>query len=139
MQSQPEPQCRLIELPRIAAANGDLTFLDSGPHVPFAVRRVYYLYDVPAGARRGSHAHRQLQQFLVAVAGSFDVWIDSGAGRARYRLDRPDRGLCVVPMTWIELTDFSAGAVCLVLASDDHREDDYVRDYDEFLAARRAR
>jgi hypothetical protein len=130
--------CRIVELPRIADARGNLTFIEGGTHVPFDVARVYYLYDVPGGEFRGGHAHRQLQQLIVAAAGSFDVIVDDGTRSERFFLNRSYYGLLVPRMIWRELDNFSSGSVCLVLASHPYDEADYYRDYDEFAAARAA-
>ena len=131
--------CRLIDLPRINDPRGNLTFLEGGRHVPFAIERVYYLYDVPAGAERGGHAHKELQQLILAVAGSFDVCLDDGREKKRIRLDRPDQGLYICPMIWRTLENFAPASVCLVLASLPYDESDYYRDYAEFLAATKGR
>ena len=125
--------CRIIELPKITDPRGNLSFIEAGRHIPFDIKRVYYLYDVPGGADRGSHAHKRLQQFIIAMSGSFDVILDDGTGKKRYHLNRSYYGLYVCPMMWRELDNFSSGSVCLVLASDYYDESDYIRDYDEFL------
>ena len=130
--------CRIVDLPRVTDPRGNLTFVESNDQVPFDIARVYYLYDVPGGESRGGHAHRQLQQLVVAAAGSFDVIVDDGTGTARFHLNRSYYGLYIPRLTWRELGNFSSGSVCLVLASQLYSEDDYYRDYDEFLAARRA-
>ena len=127
--------CRLIDLPRIAEPRGNLTFVENGRHIPFDIRRVYYLYDIPGGAERGGHAHRRLQQLLIAIAGSFDVVVDDGRKPQRYHLNRSYFGLYLPPMTWRELDNFSSGSVCLVLASDPYDEADYYRDYQTYLNA----
>lgn len=124
---------RLIELPRITDARGNLTFIEGVEHVPFSIGRVYYLYDVPGGAARGGHAHKELQQFIVAASGSFDVVLDDGWRRETISLRRSYYGLYLKNMTWRELENFSSGSVCLVLASHRYDEDDYIRSYDEFL------
>jgi hypothetical protein len=128
--------CRLIELPKIQDPRGNLTFIEGGSHIPFAIERVYYLYDVPGGAERGGHAHKGLHQLIVAMSGSFDVVLNDGAESRRVHLNRSYQGLYVCPMMWRELDNFSSGSVCMVLASQRYAEDDYYRDYDEFLAAR---
>lgn len=110
-----------------------MTFIEGGHHVPFDVERVYYLYDVPGGAERGGHAHRDLHQAIIAVAGSFDVILDDGFDRKKFRLSRSYRALYVAPMVWRELKNFSSGSVCLVLASAPFDEADYLRDFDEFV------
>lgn len=128
-------QCRILELPKIADPRGNLTFIESGRHVPFEIRRAYYLYDVPGGATRGGHAHRTLHQFLIAMSGSFDVVLDDGRNRVRHHLNRSYYGLYIAPMVWREMDNFSSGSVCLVLASDFYDEADYIRDYETFLQA----
>jgi hypothetical protein len=130
--------CRIVDLPRITDPRGNLTPIESGIQVPFDIARVYYLYDVPGGESRGGHAHQDLQQLIVAAAGSFDVVVDDGTGTARFHLNRSYYGLLIPRLVWRELGNFSSGSVCLVLASQPYAEDDYYRDYDEFLAARRA-
>jgi hypothetical protein len=127
--------CRLIELPKITDARGNLTFIESDRHVPFAMQRVYYLYDVPGGAERGGHAHKQLQQLIIALSGSFDVVLDDGHERVVHHLNRSYLGLFVDRMIWRELNNFSSGSICLVLASTLFEEADYYREYDEFLEA----
>jgi dTDP-4-dehydrorhamnose 3,5-epimerase-like enzyme len=127
--------CRIIELPRHADPRGNLTFIESGDTIPFGIERVYYLYDVPGGEFRGGHAHKALQQLFIAASGSFDVVVDDGANRERFRLNRSYYGLYVPSMIWRELDDFSSGSVCLVLASTHYDADDYYYDYDEFKAA----
>jgi dTDP-4-dehydrorhamnose 3,5-epimerase-like enzyme len=127
--------CKLLELPVIHNEQGNLTFIEEQRHVPFPIARVYYLYDVPGGATRGGHAHRQLEQLIVAIAGSFDVVVDDGAGRRTITLNRSRIGLYVPSMIWRELVNFSSGSVCVVLASAYYDEADYFRDYDDFKAA----
>ncbi|MPQ98614.1 WxcM-like domain-containing protein [Modestobacter sp. I12A-02628] len=130
--------CRIVELPRVHDTRGNLTFIEGGSHVPFDIGRVYYLYDVPGGEHRGGHAHRQLEQLIIAANGSFDVVVDDGQTTERFFLNRSYYGLYMPRMTWRELDNFSSGSVCLVLASNRYDESDYYRDYDEFVAARRA-
>ncbi len=124
-----------IELPKWGDARGSLTALESERSIPFPIRRVYYLYDVPGGASRGGHAHRRLEQILIAVAGSFDVVCDDGSGRRRFHLNRAYHGLYLPAMTWRELSNFSSGGVCLVLASDYYDESDYIRSYSQFVVS----
>ena len=124
---------RIIELPRIFDARGNLTTIESGRHIPFEIKRVYYLYDVPGGAERGGHAHKKLQQLIIAASGSFDVVLDNCFEKKSYSLNRSYMGLLVTPMFWREIKNFSSGSVCLVLASDHYDESDYFRDYSEFL------
>lgn len=127
--------CRLVSLPRMSDGRGSLSFIQPGPLLPFEIRRVYYLYDVPEGQVRGAHGHRHLEQLMVAVAGAVDVECDDGNQRRTFRLDSPDVGLYVCPMIWRNLTGFEAGTVCMVLASERYDEADYFRNYDDFLAA----
>ncbi len=124
---------RLIDLPRITDPRGNLTVAEQLLHVPFEIKRVYWIYDVPAGEGRGGHAHKHCRSFIVAANGSFDVLLDNGRERKVYHLNHPYQGLLVDTNTWREIEDFSSGSVCLVLASDEFSEDDYIRDYDEFL------
>ncbi len=126
-------KCRIIDLPKIADPRGNLTFIEGERHVPFDIKRVYYLYDVPGGAERGGHAHRELHQLIVAMSGSFDVLLDDGAERKRFHLNRSYYGLYVCPMIWRELDNFSSGSVCMVLASNLYDEADYYRYYHEFV------
>lgn len=127
--------CRIIELPKITDPRGNLSFIEGGRHVPFDIKRVYYLYDVPGGSDRGSHAHKALHQFIVAMSGSFDVVLDDGIRKHRFHLNRSYYGLYVCPMMWRDLDNFSSGAVCMVLASAHYDEADYIRDYSQFTAA----
>lgn len=128
--------CQLVELPKITDLRGNLTFAEGDRHVPFAIRRVFYLYDVPTGASRGAHAHREQHQFLVCLSGSFDVMVDDGTRQHQVHLNRPWKGLHIPPMIWAAELNFDPGTVCLVLASDLYREPDYIREYDEFRALR---
>jgi dTDP-4-dehydrorhamnose 3,5-epimerase-like enzyme len=131
-----QPLCELLQLPRIPDERGNLTFLEENRHIPFGIRRVYYLYDVPGGAIRGGHAHKALHQLLIAVSGSFDVIVDNGKVAEKHTLNRSYQGLYIKPMLWREMENFSSGAVCLVIASDLYTPDDYYRDYSEFLRSR---
>jgi hypothetical protein len=128
--------CRKIDLPKIADARGNLTFVEEGRHVPFEIKRVFYLYDVPGGAERGGHANKELHQLIIAMSGSFDIVLDDGQNKQRFHLNRSYNGLYVCPMIWRELDNFSSGSVCLVLASNLYDPDDYYRDYNQFLRAR---
>ena len=125
--------CRIVNLDKIEDPRGNLSPLYSGIHIPFAIKRVYYLYDVPGGADRGGHAHRELQQLIVAVSGSFAVTLDDGQNRRTVSLNRSYYGLYLPNLIWRELTDFCSGAVCLVFASLAYDEHDYIRDYGEFV------
>lgn len=124
--------CRLVDLRKISDPRGNLTPIESFLDVPFQIQRVYYLYDVPGGASRGGHAHRKLQQLIVAVSGSFDVTLYDGHEKVSYQLNRSYFGLLVAPMTWREIDNFSSASVCMVLASELYSEDDYYRDLKEF-------
>jgi dTDP-4-dehydrorhamnose 3,5-epimerase-like enzyme len=126
-------ECKMVELPKICDPRGNLSFIQSNDQIPFDIKRIYYLYDVPGGAYRGSHAHKKLQQFIIAVSGSFDVALDDGKEKKRFHLNRSHSGLYVPPMMWGNLDNFSSGAVCLVLASEVYQEADYIRSYDIFL------
>ena len=125
--------CRIIDLPKIADARGNLTFVEGGRHIPFEIKRTYYLYDVPGGAERGGHAHKNLHQLIIAISGAFDIVLDDGRRKQRYHLNRSYFGLYVCPMIWREMDNFSSGAVCLVLASNLYDEADYYRNYQEYV------
>ncbi|MDO5836721.1 MAG: FdtA/QdtA family cupin domain-containing protein [Methanobacterium sp.] len=125
-------ECKLIYLPKVDDVRGNLTFIEENQHIPFPIRRVYYLYDVPGGESRGGHAHKELQQFIIAANGSFDVILDDGENKERYHLNRSYYGLYIPKMVWRELDNFSSGSVCLVLASQLYNEEDYIRNYDNF-------
>lgn len=126
-----------LELERLTDPRGNLTFIEGGRHIPFDVKRVYYLYDVPAGEARGGHAHYQLQQLIIAVAGSFDVVLDNGYERKTIACNRPFQGIFMKSLVWRELENFSSDAVCLVLASMRYEESDYIRNYDDFISVAR--
>lgn len=132
----PVNDCKIIHLPVIADPRGNLTFVEARQHIPFDINRVYYLYDVPGGSERGGHAHKGLQQLIIAMSGSFDVVLSDGQHSQRFHLNRSYYGLYVCPMIWRELDNFSSGSVCMVLASNHYDESDYFRDYDEYLEAR---
>ncbi len=128
----------ITELPKRSDVRGNLTFIEAERHVPFEVKRVFYLYDVPTAAGRGAHAHRELHQFLVCLSGSFDVEMDDGTRQRTIHLNRPWLGLHVPPMIWASEVNFDPGSVCLVLTSDYFDEADYIRDYNAFLSLRSA-
>ena len=125
----------LIDLPKIADTRGNLTFVEGGRHVPFDIKRIFYLYDLPGGAERAGHALKTCHQFLIAMSGSFDVVVDDGRNKARFHLNRSYYGLYIPRMIWRELDNFSSGSVCLVLASEYYDEADYYRVYSDFVAA----
>ena len=128
--------CRILEFPKITDPRGNLTFIEQQRHVPFEVKRVFYLYDVPTGESRGAHAHRKLHQVTICLAGSFDVLVDDGKQRRAIHLNRPWQGLYIPPMIWAAETNFDPGSVCLVLASELYDASDYYRDYDQFVRAK---
>ena len=125
--------CKIMGLPRINDPRGNLTFVESNHHIPFAIQRVYYLYDVPGGAERGGHAHKALHQLIIAMSGSFDIHLDDGHSKKTVHMNRSYNGLYVCPMIWREIDNFSSGAVCMVLASNYYDELDYYRDYSQFI------
>ena len=125
---------RIIELPKIADPRGNLTFIESENHIPFEIKRVFYLYDVPGGAVRAGHALKTCHQFIIAASGSFDVILDDGFKRDRHHLSRSYYGIYVPPLVWREIDNFSSGSVCVVLASEYYDEKSYYRNFDEFIA-----
>lgn len=125
--------CTILEMDRHHSdRRGNLTVVENGDTLPFDVKRVYYLYDVPGGESRGSHAHKELSQLIIAASGSFTVTLDDGTCKRSFFLNRPYQGLYIKPGLWRDLKDFSSGAVAMVLASEIYQEDDYIRTYDEF-------
>jgi hypothetical protein len=126
--------CKIIDLPKISDPNGNLTFIESSNQIPFDIKRVYYMYDIPGGSYRGAHAHKNLHQLIIAMSGSFDIEIDDGENKKRFHLNRSYYGLYVPPMMWRLLDNFSSGVVCMVLASEFYDEGDYFRDYQDFVA-----
>ena len=129
--------CKTYELPKIIDPRGNLTFLESNVHLPFEIKRVFYLYDVPTGENRGAHAHKELQQFIICLSGSFDVEVDDGTDKKKFHLNRPWKGLYIPNMIWAAEVNFDPGSVCLVLASEKFDESDYYRSYSEYLIARK--
>lgn len=132
MKSSTVYNCSILEIDKHHNLQGNISVVENGVTVPFDVKRVYYLYDVPGGESRGGHAHIELQQFIVAASGSFDVILDDGQLKRTFTLNRPYQGLLVVPGIWREIDNFSSGSVCLVLASTGYDEADYIRDYKQF-------
>lgn len=130
-------EVKIIQLPRILDNRGNLSVAEEFNQVPFEIKRVYWLYDVPGGESRGSHAHKTLSQLIIAASGSFRVTLDDGKDKRSFFLNRPYQGLLVPPGFWRDLEDFSSGSVCMVLASDVYKSEDYIRDYDEFLEFRK--
>ena len=124
---------KIIELPRITDPRGNLTVAEANKNIPFNIKRVYWLYDVPGGECRGGHAHKQIKEILIAVSGSFHVTLDNGKEKQTFLLNHPYQGLLIDTKTWRTLDDFSSGAVCVVLASDFYDENDYIYDYNDFL------
>lgn len=129
--------CTIVEFSKHHAPQGNLSVVENGVDIPFDIKRVYYLYDVPGGESRGAHAHKSLCQLLVAVSGSFSVTLDDGNEKRTFLLNRPYQGLLIVPGIWRTLDDFSSGSVCLCLASEMYDENDYIRDYGQFLKYKR--
>jgi dTDP-4-dehydrorhamnose 3,5-epimerase-like enzyme len=127
--------CTVIELPKIADPRGNLTFMEGGHHIPFEIKRIFYLYDVPGGETRAGHALKKCHQFIIALSGSFDLVLDDGNRKKRYHLNRSYYGLYVPPLIWREIDNFSTNSVCLVIASEFFDEADYFREYDGFLKA----
>lgn len=128
-------KCKLIELPKILDPRGNLSIIEGNQHIPFEIKRIFYIYDVPTGESRGAHAHKTLEQFLICLSGSFNVYLDNGHNKKIIHLNRPWQGLLVAPMIWSWEGDFDPGTVCLVLTSSHYNPDDYIRDYKQFLAA----
>jgi hypothetical protein len=126
----------LVYLPQVGDRNGHITAINNGIEIPFEVNRVFYLYDIPGGESRGAHAHRDCHQFLIAVSGAFEVLLDDGNTKRQFLLNRPNFGLHIPPGIWASEVNFSAGSICLVLASHTYEEQDYIRDYKDFIEYR---
>ncbi len=134
MKSSTVYNCSILEIDKHHNVQGNISVIENGTTVPFDVKRVYYLYDVPGGESRAGHAHIELQQLIIAASGSFDITLDDGELKRTFTLNRPYHGLLIVPGIWREIDNFSSGSVCLVLASTGYNEADYIRDYKEFKA-----
>lgn len=128
--------CEILQLPVVHKQSGNITSINSFENIPFDIKRIYYLYDIPGGEERGGHAHRNLFQLLVAAGGAFEVSLFDGVNRKIVHLDRPNIGLYIVPGIWRELLNFSSGSICLVLASLPYSEEDYIRDYTYFTRSK---
>lgn len=126
--------CTLLQLPKINAVSGNITAINNSVEIPFDVKRIFYLYDIPGGESRGGHAHKTLHQLIIAASGSFDLIVDDGRIKQTFHLARPYLGVHMPPGIWGELSNFSSGSICLVMASDVYLEEDYFRKYDEFKA-----
>lgn len=133
----PQPEQNIIQLPRIIDDRGNLSFIEEGQHIPFGIARTYWIYDVPGGESRGSHAYKEQEEFIVALSGSFDVVLDDGCRTYNYSLNRSYRGVYVPRMTWRKLENFSTNSLCLILASRPYGEEDYIREYNEFVTCLR--
>jgi hypothetical protein len=133
MNSSHVHNCKLLQLPKIHNRAGNITVIENDSIIPFPVKRIYYLYDVPGGAERAAHGHKNLQQLIVAASGSFDITIDDGKEKKRIHLNMPYEGLLIRPGIWRDLDNFSSGSICLVLASEIYDEKDYIRNYNDFL------
>ena len=129
----PIDSCKIFNLKKISDPRGNLTVIESQKDIPFEIKRIYYIYDVPGGESRGAHGHKTLEQIIIAISGSFDVNIDTGKERKTFMLNRAYYGLYLPKMVWRDINNFSSGSVCLVLASDFYKENDYIRNYGEFL------
>ena len=127
-------KCQIFDLPRINDPRGNLTFVEARRHIPFDIRRVYYLYDVPGGSERGGHAHKALHQLIIAMSGSFDIHLDDGYKKKTVHMNRSYYGLYVCPMIWREIDNFSSGAVCMALGSEYYDPLDYYRDHNQFVS-----
>jgi hypothetical protein len=126
-------ECEIIKLPKVSAISGNITSLNNGIDAPFNVKRIFYIYDIPSGENRGAHAHKECHQLLVAITGAFEVEVFDGKDKTRFLLNQPDIGLHIPPGIWASEVNFSGGGICLVLASHEYDEGDYIRDYQDYL------
>lgn len=131
--SSPLDRVRELEFPKVSDPRGNLSFIEEGRHVPFPVRRIFYIYDIPSGSTRGGHAHREQHQLVLGISGSFELRLTDGTDERVFMMNRPHKGVYVPPGVWLTTTDFTTGSVCLVLCSDEYEESDYIRDLDEYL------
>ena len=129
--------CKIVQLNKIHNRAGNITIIENNLDIPFEVKRIYYLYDIPSNETRGGHAHKELYQLIIGASGSFNINLNDGVNDKTILLNRPDIGLLIVPGIWRDLSDFSSGSVCLVFASEIYSENDYIRDYDEFLTLKK--
>ena len=129
--------CKVIQLSKIHNRAGNITIIENNLDIPFEVKRIYYLYDIPSNETRGGHAHKELFQLVIGASGSFNINLNDGVNNKTIFLNRPDLGLLIVPGIWRDLSEFSSGAVCLVFASEKYSENDYIRDYDEFITLKK--
>lgn len=133
MRSSRVSECKILKLPKVSAISGNITSLNNGIDAPFNVKRIFYIYDIPSGENRGAHAHKECHQLLIALTGAFEVEVFDGQDKTRFLLNQPDIGLHIPPGIWASEVNFSGGGICLVLASHEYDEGDYIRDYQEYL------
>lgn len=136
--SSPLDNLRILDFPKICDPRGNLSFIEGGCHIPFAIKRVFYIYDVPGGACRGAHAHKENTTLLIALSGSFDLHLSDGEREIIIPMNRANKGVMIPPGVWDSMHNFTTGTVCLALCSQYYEEDDYIRDYDDYLAYREA-
>lgn len=137
MKNSKVDDCKIIQLSKIHNRAGNITIIENNLDIPFEVKRIYYLYDIPSNETRGGHAHKELFQLVIGASGSFNINLNDGVNNKTIFLNRPDLGLLIVPGIWRDLSEFSSGAVCLVFASEIYSENDYIRDYDEFITLKK--
>jgi hypothetical protein len=137
MKNSTVDDCKIIQLSKIHNRDGNITIIENNIDIPFEVKRIYYLYDIPSNETRGGHAHKELYQLVIGASGSFNINLNDGDNDKTIFLNRPDFGILIVPGIWRDLSDFSSGSVCLVFASEVYSENDYIRDYDEFLTLKK--